>query len=218
MGRLLLLLVLIPALTASAPAQQPKVALHPMLLPGPLQTVTSVSAMFDSIVTAELWEHGYGVVPSAESGKIWKELVDSVQGFYDPITGDTVRAEFEAVRNGTLLHLASAFDATVLLRSSIEVIAVDWDRGKAKWDGVSEGVSPTGGGGRVGALSLVIVAEDSAGKVIATGRGGIQVISKFRGHRFEAVPLDELFADDDRNLKAVQLALRPFFALGGVRK
>lgn len=129
MGRLLVWLALVAALTGSAPAQQPKVALHPMSLPGPLQTVDRVSAMFDSILTAELWEHGYAVVPSAESGKIWKQLVDSVQGFYDPITGDTVRAEFEAVRSGTLLRLTSAFGATVLLRSSIEVVTADWDRG-----------------------------------------------------------------------------------------
>lgn len=216
MGRLLSWLPLILLLPAGAPAQQPKVALHPMVLPGPLQTAPGVSALFDSLLIAELGQQGYGVVPSAESGRIWQQLVDSVQGFYDPITGDTVRAEFDAVRTGTLRRLAAGFGAAFLLRTSVEMVSVQWDRGKAKWDGVSEGVSPTGGWGSVAALTLVVVAEDSTGRVVATGRGGIRVVAKVRGQGgYESLSEQELFGDYDRNLKAVALALKPFLKRGG---
>jgi hypothetical protein len=190
-------------------AAQSKVALHPLLLPSGYNLPATVPALFDSLLTAELGRRSHAVVPSAESGRIWKQLVDSVQGFYDPITGDTVRAEFEAVRNGTMRHLATAFGATLRLRPSLEVAVVDWDGGKTEWDGTSERVSHAGKG-TVPALSLVIVVEDSTGGVIATGRGGLRVLAVFRDGRFQPRAPHELFADEERNLKAVRAALSPF--------
>jgi hypothetical protein len=39
--------------------------------------------------------------------------------------------------------------------------------------------------------------------------GGIQSLSKLSGNRFVNVPRSELFADEERNHKAVDIALNP---------
>lgn len=205
-------------LSTSLSAQQPSprtVALHPLVVLG-VETPDSVVATFDSLFIAQLEIGGYTVVPSKESAAIWRRLVDSVQGFYDPITGDTVQAEFAAVHTGTLRELATRFGAVAWLRPTIGMVTAEWRRGRAHWDGVSEGMSsPSGGNGSVGALTLVVVVEDTSGRVVATGRGGIQVLAKIKGSQYQAIPRDKVLTDYDRNLKAVQLALRPFLAPGG---
>jgi hypothetical protein len=206
------------ALSGPLAAQQPRaVALHPLAVLGGAIPDSMVST-FDSIFIAELSTGGYTVVPSKESAAIWRRLVDSVQGFFDPITGDTVQAEFAAVHTGTLRELATRFGAVAWLRPTIEMVSAEWHRGKARWDGASEGVSPGGGNGSVGALTLVVVVEDTSGRVVATGRGGVQVLAKFKGSRFEAIPPDELLTDYERNLKAVQIALQPFLKAGGTSR
>lgn len=70
----------------------------------------------------------------------------------------------------------------------------------------------------MGALTLVVVVEDTSGRVVATGRGGVQVLAKVKGSGFQAVPRDQLLTDYERNVKAVQLALQPFLKPGGAAR
>jgi hypothetical protein len=62
-------------------------------------------------------------------------------------------------------------------------------------------------------MTLVIAVEDSSGAVVAAGRGGLQVLAKVKGERYEAIPHEKLFKDEKRTAKAADLALRPL--LGG---
>lgn len=200
------------ALPGAALAQGGRtIALHPLELPYGLENPAAIQATFDSLLASQLRAAGVTVVPSAEAGAIWRRLVDSVQGFYDPITGDTVAAEYSAVHIGTLRELVARFQATTWLRPRVEVVTVEWNRGKAEWDGVSEGVAPAGKG-TIGALTLVISVEDTTGAVVTTGRGGLQVLGKFKGERYERVPRERLFTDAKRNSKSVQLALAPLLS------
>jgi hypothetical protein len=184
------------------------VALHPLSTPHDFEAPAPALAAVESAIAERLAGAGFTVVPSAESGAAWERLMREVGGFYDPITGDTVAVKYRTVGDGTVRELAARPGATLWLRPSLEVVVAQWKGGKASWDGASEGVSPIGKG-RVPALTLVVAVEDTSGTIVATGRGGIQVLSKVKGSRFVDVPVEKLLADDKRVVKAAGLALEP---------
>jgi hypothetical protein len=133
--------------------------------------------------------------------------VDSVQGYYDPITGEIVDSEYQAVHDGTLQELVGRLGARFWLRPFLEVLPVDFDGGKARWDGTSEGVPARSG--TLPAFSLVVSLEDSAGNEVVNGRGGIQLAAKEPNR---PVARDKLFKDTNRVRKAVERALAPVIA------
>ncbi len=215
------------AATGVAPPARPAplqtIALSPVGIPDGLDDPGPVRALFDSLLAAELaragftvvpsheagglWKRfvdsaGFTVVPSHEAGGLWKRFVDSVQGFYSALTGELVEEKYRAVMGGTLRELKDRFHADAWLRPEIDVVAVDFEGGKARWDGTDEGVG-SGTSGTVPALSLAVVALDMDGKEIYTGRGGIQVLRK----GFKDVSREKLFKDAKRNLKALHLAI-----------
>ncbi len=198
----LTLALTVAAATGVPPAALQTIALAPLETPDGLDNPEPVRALFDSLLTGELTRAGFTVVPSREAGAIWTRLVDSVQGFYSALTGELVEEKHGAVVNGTLRELKERFHTDVWLRPEIDVVAVDFEGGKARWDGTDEGVG-SGTSGTVPALSLAVVALDMDGKTIYAGRGGIQVLRK----GFKDVSRDKLFQDAKRNLKALHLAI-----------
>jgi len=188
-------------------AQGPAIALSPVATPYGLSDPAPVRAIFDSLITVALGKAGYRVVPASEAGALWRRLVDSVQGFYDPITGEIVEAKYRAVHDGVLRQLVARFGVQLWLRPSIEILHVDFEGGKVVWDETSERVG--GSGGSLPAFSLVVAVEDSAGVETASGRGGIQLAAKEPG---KPVAREKLFRDDDRNRKAVERALAPLLS------
>jgi hypothetical protein len=203
----LVVLALTLALSAAAAmgVSSPKtIAVSPLEIPDGLDNPEPVRTLFDSLIAAEVQGSGFTVVPSAETGAIWKRLVDSVHGFYSALTGELVRDKYTAVVSGTSRELQDRFHAEVWLRPRIDVVAVRFEGGKARWDGADEGVEG-GANGTVPALSLVVFAANMGGEQLYQGRGGIQVLRK--GSGLKEVPRDKLFKDTKRNLKALHLAL-----------
>jgi hypothetical protein len=206
--------VISAAIASPADAQNPArgtIALSPLQAPPPYSTFASVRVL-DSLLTTELSAAGYMVVSGAEAGAVWKHLLDSVQGFYDPISGDRDSVKYEAVRRGTMRDLASRLHATLWLHDTITVVSAHWSH-NAKWDGMTESVGV--GKGDVPALSLLVSIEDTSGRTVAFGRGGLQVLYKMHGDKYERVPPDKLFTETERMLKGVRLALQPLLAKGG---
>ncbi len=191
-----------PPAPPAPPAPLQTIALSPVEIPDGLDDPGPVRALFDSLLAAELARAGFTVVPSHEAGGLWKRFVDSVHGFYSALTGELVEEKYRAVMGGTLRELKDRFHADAWLRPEIDVVAVDFEGGKARWDGTDEGVG-SGTSGTVPALSLAVVALDMDGKEIYTGRGGIQVLRK----GFKDVSREKLFKDAKRNLKALHLAI-----------
>jgi hypothetical protein len=201
--RTYIVLTLAAALASAREAAPIKtIALSPTRLPDGLENPEPVQVLFDSLLAGELGRAGLTVIPSTEAGAIWKRLVDSVQGFYSAITGERVEAKYRAVMDGTRHGLTGRFHADAWLRPRIEVVPVDFEGGKARWDGASEGMG-NGSSGTVPALSLVVSVSDTSGTDIYSGRGGIQVLSKGSKN----VPRDKLFRDSKRNHQALHLAI-----------
>src|SRR2546425_630769 len=183
------------------------VALSPLDVPDGLENPEPVRALFDSLITSELVRAGLTVIPSREVGAVWRRLMDSVHGFYSPITGERVPEKYDAVRSGTLRDLKERFHADAWLRPRIQVVPVDYAGGKAFWDGASEGVG-SGTSGTVAALTLVVALSDTTGSDVYIGRGGIQVLRKGS----KEVSRDKLFKDTKRNLQALHLAVDSLIA------
>src|SRR5205823_808902 len=116
------------------------------------------------------------------------------------------------VHRGTLRELAARLHATLWLHDTITVVTAHWSH-NAKWDGMTESVGT--GKGDVPALTLTVSVEDTTGRTIASGRGGLQVLFKMHGEDYQRVPLDKLFTETDRMLKGIRLALQPFLAPSG---
>ena len=191
------------AITAARSVVPPKtIALSPTGLPDGIDDPEPVRALFDSLLAGELARAGVTVIPSAEAGAIWKRLVDSVQGFYSAITGERVESKYRTVVDGTRRELRDRWHADAWLRPRIEVFPVDFEDGKARWDGTSEGMG-SGTSGTTPALSLVVSVSDTSGTEIYAGRGGIQVLRKGSKN----ISRDKLFKDSKRNLQALHLAI-----------
>ena len=88
----------------------------------------------------------------------------------------------------------------------------------ARWDGASEtaatkkfwkavlGISHSG---TFPALSLHVMLSDTDDRDLYQNAGGIQVLAKAGVAGLQNVPREQLFTDEERNLKAVHLALDP---------
>lgn len=194
------------------------IALAPVRVPGDLEDPEPVRAKFESLLEAEFREAGFTVVPPKEAEAIWSDMAEQVGGFYDPVTGERDPSKADAVREHTLRELKTRFNADALLYPSVQVVQARFEKDKAVWDGTEEKLA--GGGiwkllfgsshsGTVPALSLVVVLEDMNGTDLYIKGGGIQVLSRIAGDEFVPVPRYQLFADEERNVAAVHLALDP---------
>ena len=202
------------------------VALAPVSIPGDLDDPDPVKAKFESLIEGKLREAGLSVIPSKEGEEIWKQMKEHLGGFFDPITGKRDEAKFKAAREYTLRELHTKFKADAVLHPRIQVVGAPWSGGTATWGGTTESIRSTGEmivealplallgvgvtrHGSVPALSLVVVIEDIHGIDMYVNGGGIQVLSKISGGKFSPVPRPELFANEERNVAAVNIALGP---------
>jgi hypothetical protein len=177
---------------------------------------SSVVAAFDSLIAVRLTRAGLRVVPGTEVDVIWRRLVDSVQGFYDPLTGELVEAEYFAVVTGTARALHARHGAVRWLRPTIAPVEVVFDKGKAEWHGVTERIGGRNTG-RGAALSVVIEVLDTAGRALTSSRGGLRLLFRVDVNGISTdVAWNTLYGDPRRNDRAVALALDPLIAgLGG---
>jgi hypothetical protein len=141
-----------------------------------------------------------------------------MSGFYDPVTGVRDEEKVKVVRMQMYRELKAKFNIDAMLFSDIAVVPAKLDSDRARWDGASEtaatkkfwkavlGISHSG---TVPALSLRVMLSDTDDRDLSENAGGIQVLAKAGVGGLQNVPRAQLFADEERNLKAVHLALDP---------
>ncbi len=192
------------------------IALSPVAVAVDLEDAEPVKTKFESLIETTLREAGFSVVPSREYAAIWKRMTEQMGGFFDPVTGKRDETKLKTVREHTLRELNTKFTVDAVLYPSIRVVKANFVQNQATWDGTSESLTTGGflgallGGqyrGTVGALSLVAVIEDTHGVDVYINGGGIQVLSKVSGGGFIPVSRNELFANEERNVAAVNIAL-----------
>jgi len=201
------------------------IALAPAYASFELENPTTPCAKFDSLIAAEIRAAGFTVVPAHESAAIWERISDSVGGFFNPTTGARDSARFDTARRLAMDELRARFGADAWLHPSLGLVRADFRNGTAKWDGVKESYQSTGGKilnalggvstfGTAGAISLLVIVEDTRGVDLYANRGGVQLYVRPKGREFVEVPRGDLFIDELRNQTAVRIALGPFVRRG----
>ncbi len=179
------------------------IALIPTTVPYDLQDPEPAKVKFESMIERKLRDAGFLTIPSQEYSEIYKRMTDQRGGPHEL----------------TCRELCTKFKVDAFLYPSIGVVTVEWVNGLATWWGTSELVEPVGqlllkslfisSSGTVPALVLSVTIKDINGADLYIDGGGIQVLSKISGiKKFVPVPRDELFANEERNSKAVDLALK----------
>jgi hypothetical protein len=207
-----------------------RIALFPVSLPTDLDDPDPVKAKFEALISAKLKEGGFVPVPSQELDAIWKRMKEQLGGFFDPITGKRDEAKFKTAREHALREIQAKTKADAVLHPSIQFIKVNFYpnfyMNEASWHGTSESML-TGGfwgffgsqlSGTTTALSLYVTVEDINGVDMYANAGGIQLAYKLSGQSFVAVPRQQLFADEQRNQGAVNVALNPLIGKADLPK
>jgi hypothetical protein len=208
-----LLLVMSAPLAAQTPQ---RVALYPLSVEPSVGPVPHARPIFDSLLAARMRELGFEIVPAVEQERIWNRLRDSIGGYYDTYTGHIIPEKLVVVGSGTRRELAQRFGNTASLIARIVSLTIPFGGGEAKWHGTSQKSGGRGGlagllvgrsVGQVSAMSLIVLVQDTAGRRLYDGVGGIQLLGSFEGGRVHRIPAESLFADSARNRAAVRLAL-----------
>jgi len=209
-----LLLALAQVAGAPSPVHQDEIrviAVLPTGLPQDAPDSAAVRARFDSILASQLTRAGYNVLAPDRAQAVWQRLSDSAHGFFDARTGQVNRDKLYAVRAAAWRELHEGAQADLLLFPRIVVVFVEFNGGKATWDGMTEKVASSSHSGTVPAASFMMYGTDSSGQTSYCGRGGIQLLAKggFWSDKIKEVDPKKLFAQLERDSAAIHRALRP---------
>ncbi len=210
--RLLLPLALVAG--APSPVHQDEIRIIAVLhtgLPEDAPDSAAVRGRFDSILASQLTGAGYNVLAPDRAQAVWQRLSDSAHGFFDAKTGQVNLEKLHAVRAAAWRELHEGAQADLLLFPRIIVVSVEFNGGKAIWDGMTEKVASSDRSGTVPAASFMINGIDSSGQTSYCGRGGIQLLAKrgFWSDKIKEVDPKKLFAQLERDSAAIHRALRP---------
>jgi hypothetical protein len=174
------------------------IALAPTTAPSELADVDPARGAFDSLLTAELRNAGFAVVPSQETATMWKRVTDSLGGLFSPATGQRDRVRFNTARARAMHELQARFHADGWLHPRIVFAAAKFDEGEANWDGATQSYQSFGkkflaalfGGrthGKTRALSMWVGLEDMQGKDLYINQGGLQLYQVPSGRDFARI-------------------------------
>ena len=193
-------------------------AVAPLAVPEGLADPALLVAEFSSRIDEELNRYGYSVIRPQQYAAIWNRLSQESDDFRNPVTQERNDVKMSQAMFQTLDELDAGFELDGVLFPSIIVVKAEFGAGTAVWDGVEQQIE-TGGPmtsffsgsqrGEIGALSLQACIRDKDGNTVFLNSGGIEVLSKMAGKEFVAVPRQNLFADKERNRRAVAIALNP---------
>jgi len=195
------------------------IALAPVYVPRDLEDQEQVKGKFESILEARLREAGFSVVPCEAFSQTWKQMTESLGGIYDPVTGKVDKSKVKTVRDNIRREMLARYDADAMLYPKIVYVKANFNNNTAKWDGVTENLRPSGfwknltlgnWQGHISALSFVISIRDVEGLQMYLNAGGIQALNKLGTFgKFVPVPREDLFANEERNDAAVDIAIAP---------
>jgi len=194
------------------------IAVAPVRIPDGLPNNREIEAHFTALIEEKLHEGRFSILFPYEYASFWDEALAESGNPEDVASDDRDHAKIAAVTIQVLDRLGIAGAVQGVLVPTVKVVEAPFAAGKAEWDGTSQSIksgnlvrdflagSPNG---TVGALSLVVSLYNMDGDLLYEKGGGIQVLSLMEGKDFVLVPRNELFKDDDRIAKSVDIALHP---------
>ncbi len=170
---------------------------------------------FDRLIEVELAEAGFEVMREADFGRTWKRARFDVGDLYDPHDGLPDRNRIDRARRVALAAIQSEHGCDFRVEPSLALVSVLWSAGQAEWDGVVDGerrfwsiaAEPL----VIPAMSLRVYIYDVEGSLVYFRAGGIELAASYRSEfgeePFRLVDADLLLTNDERNRKAIRLAI-----------
>lgn len=194
------------------------IAIVPIKIPSKMDRAPQIAERYESLITAELSQAGFKVVPSKEYAAVWDPMVKQIGGIFDPKTGQLDQNKFKTVRELSLREMASKKKVDAFLQAGFIVAKARWHGNTASWHGTTEAVTgkegflaslvAAGSAGTITGSSLLVIIADPNDKPYYANAGGIQLLMQYKGD-FVSVPESELFVDPGKDAKAVKIALAP---------
>ena len=194
------------------------IAVADVYLPGGMEDPEAIKNNFHDRIVTKLRASGYTVVHPQEYKTNWNRAVEDLGGIEDTTAiGQNPRTIAMAMVR-TLDELDAGFRLDGVLVPSVVVVEAPFASGVAAWDGARQPIKAGGAvksffagspEGTLGALSLSVTLVSPHGNVLMQSAGGIEVLSRLDGDDFVLVPRSELFTDQERIDKSVDIALNP---------
>jgi hypothetical protein len=198
-----------------------KIGLMPIEMESSLEILDEERELFNSFFTKEFLDVGVEVlkIPVEEADSLCNALKDEVGGLYDPKSGEIDLPKYNLWRRKLLAELRNKYQIDGVMFTSIGVEMAVVNHDLAKWHGTTQGVgkgsflkaiSGVSHSGTVPATVLYVELRDVDNVLLYKHSGGIQVLEKIGTYGGpKRISMDELFGNESRNLKAVQLAIYP---------
>ena len=200
-----------------------RIALAPLAVPPQLGVPEPTKLRVDALIETKLREAGFATFPASEWGEVFTRTQQEVGGLFDPRTGGLDDAKVKTIVARTIEDIRGRFQLDAVLLPRVQVVKANFVGAWARWDGVSDALASglsvlatSGVSGTVPALSLVVSIDSPDGLALYRRGAGIQVLEKLApvterlsGKWLAPVPREEVLANEERNLTAVERALGP---------
>ena len=140
--------------------------------------------------------------------------------FTNLYSAEEQKANISLIGDHTVRELFFRHPVDGLVSIQVLAVAAPFVKDKAEWAGTSQKVKHSGDGflaavtgksfsGYVVASAIRIVISDRAGNPVYNWSGGVEVMMRRNGKKFEALPKDSLWQNEKRVLKAIKYAMKP---------
>jgi hypothetical protein len=199
-------------------ARPSRIAMTRMLVPDDMENSGPVRFKFENHLAGQLRAAGFSVIPPDSFESLKAAVTDSMGGYFDPETGEVDSTRHDAVDKAVLRAAGERLGAQGILASALVVVPA-WVQGHhARWHGAKESCGASASG-EIPAYSVYVWLEAPDGTALHSGAGGIQLARKFGMKSFldhsmvlKDVKRKDLFTKEEKNLRAVRMALTPYAA------
>lgn len=194
-------------------------ALAPAEAARALNMPDAIGRMLEAEVARRLDRMGFELIAVGNYRKIRDRMKQQVGGYAIPGSQELDADKMAAVREHSFREMLYRHDMDALVTIQVHYIGAPFENNKAKWDGVDQKISRKTGGigelfgnekysGTAGASSLQISIFDRSYELLFREEGGIEVVMQIDGQSLAPLPTEQLFLDEKRLKKSVQLALK----------
>jgi hypothetical protein len=201
--------------SAAEPAPEAVICLCEAKLPEDLH---DRRAQVEAQLSGVLRKLGFRVVEVAAVAPIVERVERESGGSVDPLTGGRDWGRLHAFERALGRALRDELGCTALMEPTVVALVIEWNYGRAYWDGVSamvvtaSRIAYQGGihaydSGYVGALSLWLELRDLDGRELRFRSGGIELLAQLDTNGWQYMPKEALLTHPERLQVAVERAV-----------
>lgn len=197
------------------------IALAPLIASSALVDSAAARARLEPMVSEQLRTGGFTVVPSEDMEAMWRRAAGDLGGVFDPISGETKKDTFEAVRAAVYRDLASQRSVDAVLYLSVAPVTILVPGASVPYCGITEPLywpSSAGSLREEATLAVVLclnaVLYDLEGRELYGIRHGLETVETYAAQTRAVRPLAQRLQNQPRLVEAVNATVAPLAAAG----